>query len=38
MVWREGSGKGTRSGRGLPAKTMIFNVYVPVGLALGLFC
>lgn len=37
-VERKESGKGTRSGRGLCAKTtMIFNVYLPVGLALGLF-
>lgn len=37
-MWREESGKGTRSGQSLPAKMMTFNVYVPVGLALGLFC
>lgn len=37
-VEREESGKGTRSGRDLCAKMMmIFNVYVPTGLALSLF-
>lgn len=30
-------GKGTRSGRHLNVKMMIFNVYAPMGLVLALF-